>query len=85
MRTTTIQARINPQVKEEAQKVFKQLNISMSEAINLYFTQVALNRGIPFDIKIPNRITARTIDQAENGIDTHSVDSPEALFEELED
>lgn len=85
MRTTTIQARINPRVKEEAQKVFKQLNISMSEAINLYFTQVALNKGIPFDIKIPNTITARTIDQAENGINIHSVDSPEALFEELED
>ena len=84
MKTTTIQARINPEVKKEAQKIFQQLNISMSEAINLYFTQVALNKGIPFDLKIPNKITTKTIDEAEKGKNIHSVDSPEELFEELD-
>ncbi len=84
MRTTTIQARINPDVKAEAQKIFEKLNISMSEAISLYFTQVALHKGIPFKIKIPNDLTVTTIQNAENGIETQTVNTVEELFEELE-
>ena len=60
-KTATIQARIDPKIKEEAQKVFKKLNISLSEAISIFFTQVSLNKGIPFEIKIPNETTEETL------------------------
>jgi len=50
-RTASIQARINPKVKAEAQKILSKLNISMSEAISIYLTQVTLHKGISFKIK----------------------------------
>lgn len=83
-RTATIQARIDPIVKEKAQQILNTLNISLSEAISLYFTQISLNRGIPFDVKIPNELTLTTIKKSERGKELHEVDSVDELFKELE-
>ncbi len=83
-KTAVIQTRIDPKVKEKAQKVLKKLNITMSEAISLFLTQVSLNNGIPFEIKIPNEQTQKTLLKAENGEDLHEVSDTKELFEELE-
>lgn len=52
-RTSSIFARIDPEVKEQAEQVLEQLGIPMSNAIGLFLRQVVLQRGIPFDIKLP--------------------------------
>lgn len=83
-RTATIQARIDPEIKIEAQKVLNKLNISMSDAISIYLTQVTLHKGIPFDLKIPNDLTAETIRKTEKGKELHQVNTVDELFEELE-
>ncbi len=83
-KTTTIQARIDPEVKARAQKILNTLHISMSEAISIYLTQIALHKGIPFNIKIPNELTVKTIEKAENGKELHKVDSVDELFQELD-
>jgi DNA-damage-inducible protein J len=83
-RTATIQARIDPKVKDEAQKILNKLHISMSEAISIYLTQVALTKGIPFDVKIPNELTAATLRKSEEGKELNEVGSVDELFEELE-
>ena len=82
-KTATIQARINPDLKKKAQKILNKLNLSMSEAISLYLTQVTLHRGIPFDIKIPNELTEKTLEKAEKGVDLNEVSSVDELFQEL--
>lgn len=82
-RSTTIQARINPSTKKKAQKIFDKLNISMSEAISLFLTQVSLRNGIPFDIKIPNELTEETLLKSEIGQELHKVSNAEQLFKEL--
>ena len=83
-KSATIQARIDPDVKHKAQEILNKLQISMSEAISLYLTQVTLHNGIPFDIKIPNELTLDTIRKSENGEDLHQVNSVDDLFKELE-
>ncbi len=83
-RTATIQARIDPEIKDRAQKILKKLNISMSEAISMYLTQITLQNGIPFELKIPNELTAETISKSEKGEELHQVNSAEELFKELE-
>lgn len=83
-RTTTIQARIDPEIKAKAQEILNALNITLSEAISMYLTQVTLHKGIPFDIKIPNKLTAETIRKSEAGIELHEVNSVDELFQELE-
>ncbi len=83
-KTTTIQARINPEIKTQAQKILNSLHISMSEAISIYLTQIALHKGIPFEIKIPNEQTVKTIKKSENGKEFHKVKSVDELFRELD-
>ena len=83
-KTATIQTRVDPEVKHNAQMILKKLNISMSEAISMYLSQITLHKGIPFELKIPNEVTAKTLENSENGDELHKVDSIDELFQELD-
>ena len=83
-KTATIQTRVDPEIKNNAQMILKKLNISMSEAISMYLSQITLHNGIPFEIKIPNEATAEALKDAENGKNIHTVDSVDELFQELD-
>lgn len=54
-RTSNIFARVEPEVKEEAEKVLDQLGIPMSNAVGMFLRQVVLQNGIPFDVKLPKK------------------------------
>jgi DNA-damage-inducible protein J len=83
-KTATIQTRVDPAVKYNAQIILKKLNISMSEAISMYLSQITLHNGIPFEIKLPNDITAKVLKDSEKGSELHKVDSVDELFQELD-
>ena len=83
-KTATIQTRVDPVVKNNAQIILKKLNISMSEAISMYLSQITLQKGIPFELKIPNQVTAKTLKGTDNGDNIHSADSIDKLFQELD-
>ncbi|MBU4253195.1 MAG: type II toxin-antitoxin system RelB/DinJ family antitoxin [Acidobacteria bacterium] len=83
-KTSVIQARIDPEIKKQAMKIFNVLQISMSEAISLYLTQVTLHHGIPFEVKIPNELTAKTLRDSEKKIGLHRVSDVDELIEDLE-
>lgn len=82
-KSATIQARIDPRVKNNAQKILNKLNITMSEAISIFLTQVSLSKGIPFEIKIPNELTEETLAKSEMGTELHTVSDVKQLFKEL--
>jgi DNA-damage-inducible protein J len=82
-KSANIQARIDPRVKNNAQKVLNKLHISMSEAISIFLTQVSLNKGIPFEIKVPNKLTEDTLRKSEKGEELHEVSDTKQLFKEL--
>ena len=52
-KTANLYARIEPDVKEEAEKVLDALGIPVSNAINMFYKQIILQQGIPFDVKLP--------------------------------
>lgn len=54
-RTSNVFARVEPEVKEEAEKVLDQLGIPMSNAVGMFLRQVVLQNGIPFDVKLPKK------------------------------
>ncbi len=83
-KTATLQTRVDPLVKHNAQIILKKLNISMSEAISMYLSQITLHKGIPFELKIPNEITAKTLRESENGKNIHKANSVDDLFQELD-
>ena len=52
-KTSSVFARVEPEIKEQAEQVLDQLGIPMSNAIGLFLNQVVLQRGIPFEVKLP--------------------------------
>ncbi len=66
-KTETIRARVEPELKREAESVLSDLGLSATEAITLFYRQIALHRGIPFAVKVPNAETAEAMLQAESG------------------
>lgn len=80
---TTIQARVDVNTKKKAKRILDALDISMSEAITMFLRQIIFHRGIPFDLKIPNELTAKTLRDSEAGKGLHKVDSVDELFQKL--
>lgn len=52
-RTSNITVRVEPKLKEQAELVLEQIGIPMSSAIGIFLRQVVLQRGIPFELKLP--------------------------------
>ncbi len=64
-KTAMIRARTEPYLKNKVEKIFQLLGLSSSEAINLFFRQVILREGLPFEVKIPNATTLKAIKNVE--------------------
>lgn len=67
MNSKQINIRLDDATKRAAEKVFSKLGIAPSEAVRLFYRQVALHRGIPFPVRIPNKETAAAIRELEKG------------------
>ena len=52
-KTTTLNLRVNPDVKRRAEEVLSQLGIPMSTAIDIYLKQISMTGGIPFAVTLP--------------------------------
>ena len=52
-KTTNLYVRVEPGLKEQAEAVLEQLGMPVSNAINIFLKQVVMQRGIPFDVKLP--------------------------------
>ncbi len=61
-KSANLYARIEPDVKEEAERILAVLGIPASNAINMFYKQIILNRGLPFPVRIP---TAKPVNAAE--------------------
>lgn len=53
MAETVIRSRINADIKLEAQALLEKFGLSMSEAIRLFLHQVVIEKGLPFQVKLP--------------------------------
>ena len=66
-KTEMIRARVEPELKYQAEEVFSKIGLSPTEAITLFYAQVTLHRGLPFAVKIPNAETIKALRQARSG------------------
>jgi len=82
VKTTTARARIRPDIKTEAESIIHDLGLSVSTAFELFYRQIILNRGLPFDVRIPNATTRRAIADARKGHGDRFT-TTEALFKDL--
>ena len=78
-----IRARTTPRLKKEAEKVLDHLGLTPSEAINLFYRQVCLRRGLPFAVEIPNETTTETFGKTDRGENLVHAKDEEDLFKKL--
>ncbi len=66
-KTEMIRARVEPELKHQAEEVFSVLGLSPTQAITLFYKQVTLHHGLPFEVKVPNAETRAALRQARKG------------------
>ena len=71
--TTPLSYRIDTKIKDEAETILNELGISPTSAIQMFYKQVILNNGIPFDVNLRNNKTL-----------FYNTISEEDLYKELE-
>ncbi len=82
-KTSTARALIDPQVKKQAETIIKELGLSVSNAFELFYRQVIVHRGLPFDLQIPNEKTIKAINNSRAG-KGKKFSSTDDLFNDLD-
>ena len=65
---STVRERIDTQLKQEVEDILKQIGLTTSQAITLFMNKIKNERGIPFDLKVPNALTLQAMEDADNNI-----------------
>jgi DNA-damage-inducible protein J len=79
--TTAMTLRIDAAIKKEATKYLEQLGLSTSEAVRLFLYSVVRHKGLPFEIKVPNKETEQILNQVESGEQIDAVSFEDILSE----
>ncbi|MCX6354446.1 MAG: type II toxin-antitoxin system RelB/DinJ family antitoxin [Candidatus Aureabacteria bacterium] len=82
-KTATVRARIQPQLKHHAEKIFRHLGLNATQAITMFYKQVELREGLPFDIAIPTATTKRTLKATDAGSDLVVCEDADDMFGKL--
>jgi len=82
-KTSAVHARIEPELKNETEELFRELGLSVTQAITLFYKQVQLRRGLPFDVVIPNEVTRKTFEDTDAGRNLTVCRDAEGMFSKL--
>jgi len=78
-----IRARVEPELKHDAEAVLNKLGMTPTEAITLFYKQVTLYRGLPFPVRIPNAATRKALREARSRTNIESFDSLAEWMKEM--
>ena len=81
-KTATARALLDPEVKEQAEAILKELGLSVSKSFELFYRQVIAQRGLPFELHVPNEKTMKAIENSRQG-KGKTFTSPQELFDDL--
>jgi len=84
MKTAVVHSRIEPEIKSKAENILQQLGVSPTEAIRMFYTQITLRNGLPFDLVVPNETTKQALRDSRSGKNLEKFDTAEAMFESWE-
>ena len=66
-KTEMIRARVEPELKRSAEAVFETVGLTPTQAITLFYKQVSLRHGLPFEVRVPSTVTVKAMEQALTG------------------
>jgi DNA-damage-inducible protein J len=85
-KTAYINARVNKKIKADAQKVFREVGVNTSDAVDMFLRQVVMQQGIPFEVCIPNKETREAIRELRDPVKRaklKSYSSSEEMFADI--
>ncbi|MGE0109494.1 MAG: type II toxin-antitoxin system RelB/DinJ family antitoxin [Bdellovibrionales bacterium] len=83
-KTEVVHTRVTPDLKHSVETVLKQVGLSTTDAVSLFFHQIVLNNGLPFEVRIPNKETRVAMTDAMEGKNMKSYDSVDAMRKSIE-
>jgi DNA-damage-inducible protein J len=83
MVTEPTNLRLDADIKAKAYEVFEQIGLKPTQAFNLFLRQVAIHKGLPFELKIPNAETLEAMEEIANGGGTYYANSGD-MFKDLD-
>ena len=82
-KAATIRARVEPELKDRVDVIFRRLGLNVTQAITLFYKQVELREGLPFDVAIPTPATRRTFEATDKGRDLVVCKDAADMFKKL--
>ena len=64
-KTAMVRARLEPELKEHTEEIFHKLGLSVTQAITLFYKQVEIKKGLPFNVVIPNDETLKVFENTD--------------------
>ena len=80
---TVVRARIDAQTRDEAAAALAAMGLSLSDYIRMALVRVARDKAVPFAVKVPNALTAKTLRKSARGEDVHPAKNARDLFGKL--
>ena len=65
--TEMVHVRVEKRIKTQAAKTLAAMGLSVSDAVRVLLTRVAVEKALPFEVKVPNRATTAAMQEARKG------------------
>jgi DNA-damage-inducible protein J len=82
-RTNAITVRLDAHGKDNAKAILKELGLTTTQAVSLFFKRVILNKGLPFTLEIPNEKTIQATEDGLNNRNLKTFENAEAALDAL--
>jgi len=82
-KSSSVRARMEPDLKNKAEYIFRKLGLTTTQALTLFYRQVELRNGLPFDVAIPNETTRRTLADTASGRNLVVCEDADDMFKNL--
>jgi DNA-damage-inducible protein J len=82
-KTAMIRARVEPKLKDNVEAIFRRLGLNATQAIMLFYKQVELRDGLPFEIVLPTPATKQAFEDSEAGRDLIICEDAADMFRKL--
>ena len=82
-KTATVRARIKPDLKERAERVLRDLGLNPTQAITLFYRQIELHQGLPFEVVVPTDTTRQTFEDTDADRNLIVCKNVDDMFEKL--
>ena len=77
--TATVHARLDQSTKTKSEAILKQIGMTPTQAVRLLYRQIALRGEFPVELRVPNALTASTLDKSDKNEEVEFFSSLEEL------